>query len=424
MKAEIIFIGTELLLGQILNTNAVFLSKELASIGIDCYYQTVVGDNKERIQESFKTALQRADLVITTGGLGPTSDDLTIECWAEFFDQPLVFDEEVLKTVKARFEKANKVMSPSNKKLAYRPLGADILPNPDGSAPGIIWNVTKHCEQKQINCSSPKFVLTFPGVPRELHAMWKETAIAFLSSQLIGAKKLFYKELKFFGIGESSLAERIQDLLDLDDPTVAPLIAEGECRLRIATKASNQEEATEKIQKIEKLIEDKAKDFIYGQDLDTLESVVGKLLSGKNHTLAVAESCTGGLVSKRLTDIPGSSSYIKLNLVTYSNESKEKFLNVSSSSLESFGAVSKEVALEMAAGIQELAKTNWGMAITGVAGPDGGSPEKPVGTIYLAIVGENFKEVKKLEIGNRNRADIRWMASQEALNWMRQILSR
>ncbi|MDJ0626271.1 MAG: competence/damage-inducible protein A [Candidatus Caenarcaniphilales bacterium] len=423
MQAEIVFIGTELLLGQIANSNAVFLGRELASLGIDCFYQTVVGDNKTRIKECLRTALERADLIITTGGLGPTPDDLTTECWAELFNEEMVFDQDILKKVESVFAKANKKMSASNRKLVYRPKTAEQLPNNVGSAPGIIWDVTEHCKRLQIVGKEKKLVMTFPGVPREMEGMWKETAIPYLSNLLGENKKLFYKELKFFGISESRLAEKVKDTLNLEDPTVAPLVSLGECRLRIASKSQDAKEAQKKIKGVEEQITKTVGEFIYGYDEDTLESVVGSLLKTKNKTLSLAESCTGGLISQRLTNVPGSSSYISLNVTTYSNESKKQILNVSQDTLEKYGAVSEQVALQMAKGIKNLAKTDYALSVTGIAGPSGGTIEKPNGTVYIAIIDEEDKEfIRKLELGNRSRNDIRWASSQEALNLVRQKL--
>jgi nicotinamide-nucleotide amidase len=234
---------------------------------------------------------------------------------------------------------------------------------------------------------------------------------------------LYFKELKFFGIGESALAEKCQHLLDLNDPTVAPLTAEAECRLRIATKAANQDLADQKINTVEEQIRQIAGEFIYGENEDTLESVVAELLKKRGETIALAESCTGGLLSKRLTDVPGSSQFIKCNLVTYSNESKQKLLKVPGELLQQKGAVDPEVAIAMASGAKELAQTNWGLGITGIAGPDVGSEEKPVGLVYVAIVGANdYKKVLELRLGQRSRQDVRWVTSQEALNLVRKEL--
>lgn len=418
MKAEIIFIGTELLLGQILNSNAVFLSQELNFLGIDCHFQTIVGDNKKRIQEAVQIALQRStDFIITTGGLGPTSDDLTHESLAELFNEELKLDQKVLNHIEELFKKRNKIMTTSNAKQAYRPASADLLFNSVGTAPGIIWNISSKCQSP-----NNTIILTFPGVPREMQTMWKEVAKPFLAKKTTGGQVLVYKELKFYGIGESALAEKVQDLLDLDDPTIAPLAGKAECRLRLATKAQNQAQGLEKLKPIEDKIFARVGEFIYGFDDQTLEMVVAEKLKSQNLTLAIAESCTGGLLSKRLTDLAGSSAYTKMNIITYSNESKNEILKVELSALNSFGAVSEEVALQMAEGIKQLAKTDIGLSITGIAGPEGGSPEKPIGRVYIAISYKNLKQAQKFDFGHGTRSDIRWLASQEALNYLRKVL--
>ncbi len=417
MKAEIIFIGTELLLGQILNSNAVFLGQELASLGIDCHFQTIVGDNKERVQLAVQTATQRADLIITTGGLGPTSDDLTHESLSELFAEELKLDQKVLEHIKEMFKKRNREMADSNAKQAYRPASADLLFNPIGTAPGIIWDISKKCKT-----TDTKLILTFPGVPSEMKAMWKEIAKPFLIEKLEPKQVLVYKELKIYGLGESSLAERVQDLLDLQDPTIAPLAGRAECRLRLATKAETKEIGFEKLKTIEDEIFKRVGEFIYGFDDETLESVVANKLKKQNLTLALAESCTGGLLSQRLTELAGSSAYTKTNIITYSNESKTKMLQVEPNILEQFGAVSEEVALQMAEGVQKLAQTDLGLAITGIAGPDGGSIQKPIGLVYIAISYKNLKQAQKFDFGQATRSDIRWLASQSALNWLRKII--
>jgi nicotinamide-nucleotide amidase len=422
MKAEIIYIGTELLLGQILNSNAVFLGRELSALGIDCYFQTIVGDNKDRIKESFRIALERANLIITTGGLGPTSDDLTTECWAELFDEKLILDEKVLENIKQIFARRNRVMAESNIKQAFRPASSDLLQNPIGTAPGIIWDLTKQCKKHNLGNGEYKLAMTFPGVPREMQAMWKETAQSFLARKLSGQNILVWKELKFYGIGESALAEQVQDLLNMKDPTVAPLAGKAECRLRLATKAPTEEIGLKRLKSTEEEIFKRVGKFVYGFNDDTLESVVAQKLKKQNLILALAESCTGGLLSQRLTDIPGSSAYTKTNIVAYANESKIQLLKINPALIERFGVVSEEVAIEMAEGIRELAKADIGLSITGIAGPDGGSKEKPIGTVYIAIAYKNLKKAKKFSFGQSIRSDNRWLASQEALNWLRQIL--
>jgi len=461
MRTEIIAVGTELLLGQILNRNAQFLSQELAKIGVDCLYHTTVGDNRERIKQSLKLALNRVDIVISTGGLGPTPDDLTLESFAELLGVEMILDEKSLDHIKEFFyTRAGRDMPPSNRKQALRPITAKVLPNPDGTAPGVIWNVTEHCLningiemehelyvldkngkrhdylwEGEGNIQSgyrPKFIITFPGVPRELKSMWSETALPFLRDlsehHLLNAtgqkQTLEYRELKFYGIGESSLAEKISDLLQQSDTTVAPLASDGECRLRIATKACNREIAIQKIQETEDIIRSRVGDFIYGVDRDTLESVVAQLLKTHCLTVSLAESCTGGLVSQRLTDIAGSSAYTSLNLITYSNQSKINMLGVKEASLETWGAVSEQVAQEMATGIQNLSGSDYGLAITGIAGPESPSTDKSVGLVYLALANKegSIIDIECCNFGARQRSEIRYLASQAALNMLRLAL--
>ncbi len=423
-KAEILSIGTELLLGEILNTNAQFIATELADIAIGCYFQTTVGDNKARIKDCLTAALNRADIVITTGGLGPTVDDLTIECIAELFDTPLQFDEKTLRKIEHIFTVRGLAMPESNRKQALRPQGADILPNPYGTAPGIIWQLSPELLRKAGvgDAERMRVILTFPGVPAEMKAMWKETAHAFLSDKF-GEGTIWSCELKHYGIGESAMAEMHADLLDLENPTVAPYAGTGECRLRVTAKAESVEAAKKLAEPIVKRIREKSGMLCYGLNEDTLESVVGSLLTERNLTVAVAESCTGGLVSKRLTDIPHSSNYTLLNVVTYANEAKQKVLGVHDYILNTKGAVSAECAHAMATGVRKLAGADIGVAVTGIAGPDGGTVEKPVGLVYLALVADHFQADKKLTFSDKlSRNEIRIRSASEALNMVRMYL--
>jgi nicotinamide-nucleotide amidase len=419
MRAEIFCVGTELLLGKVVNTNATFLSRELAKLGIDCFYQTTVGDNKERIKDALKIAFERADLIITTGGLGPTADDLTVETIAEFFGQPLILDEKLFAIISDFIKIRGKEINESQKRQAMRPLDAQAIPNATGTAPGLLWDVSKYLG---FDKAYSKLIMSFPGVPKELYSMWRETAAKFLQNIQGDKKQLFIRDLKFYGISESALAEKASEFLEQENPTVAPYTGEGECLLRLACKATNEDEALKQLDSTEKKILDLVGEYFYGYNEDSLQSVVAELLKRKNKTVAVAESCTGGLISKRLTDIPGSSSFVRLNVTTYSNESKNKLLGVAEELLQNYGAVSEEVALEMARGIKNLAQTSYGLAVTGVAGPDGGTENKPVGTVYVALVGEGLEEVNKLFFGPRTREDIRWFTSQEALNMLRKNL--
>jgi nicotinamide-nucleotide amidase len=422
--AEILSIGTELLLGQIVDTNAQFLAEELAKLGINCYYRTTVGDNRERIKEAFRIAFNRANVVITTGGLGPTADDLTTECIAEFFNVPLIFDEAVFEHIKKLFEQMKFPMPESNRKQAVRPEGSSILPNPVGTAPGIIWQIEQDvCAQAGLpEMGEPRTILTYPGVPRELKAMWKETSVRFLARTY--ATGVFWScDLKHYGIGESALAEKYAPLLEMSNPTVAPYAGNWECRLRVTAKADSEDEARALAQPVIDQIRRESGSICYGMNGDTLESVVGDLLKEKKKTLSVAESCTGGLVSERLTDMPGSSEYITLNLVTYSNDAKMKMLGVDDKILKEHGAVSSECAGQMAAGIRTLTGSDIGLSVTGIAGPGGGSEEKPVGLIYLGLAFDNTVQTKKLKIPDRfTRKDIRLRTANEALNLVRLYL--
>lgn len=422
--AEILSIGTELLLGHVLDTNAQFLSQELAVLGIDCFLRTTTGDNKGRIKDAARNALSRADILITTGGLGPTADDLTTESLAELFVTPLDFDQVILDQIENLFKASNWAMPASNRKQSLIPRGASILSNPVGTAPGIIWQLDQALLSK-IGLppnSSAKVILTFPGVPQELHAMWKETARPYLT-KAFSNQAIWSCQLKHYGIGESALAEKYAHLLDLPNPTIAPYAGHNECRLTVSAKAENQEKAKTIAQPIINEILEASGTLCYGFDDETLESAVGKLLLAQHKTLAVAESCTGGLLSKRLTDISGSSAYIQLNVVSYSNQYKMKILHVPEEILSKYGAVSAECAEAMAKGILELANADIGLSVTGIAGPDGGSPEKPVGLVYIGLATAQQLLTNKLTLSpHLSRADIRQRSANAALNMVRLLL--
>jgi len=419
---EIISIGTELLLGHVLDTNSQFLAQELASLGINCFFRSTVGDNKSRIRTAVRAALQRSDILITTGGLGPTADDLTTECLAEIFNVPLDFDQSILDQIERFFKAAGQEMPANNRKQASRPRGADILPNPNGTAPGIIWRLDESLLAKQELSPGPKFILTFPGVPSELQAMWKETARPVLQNNF-GAQAIWSCQLKHYGIGESALAQKYAHLLDLANPTVAPYAGYGECRLTVTSRAESEARARAISQPIIDEILRTSGTLCYGFDDETLESAVGKMLIAKHKTLSVAESCTGGLVSKRLTDIAGSSVYVKLNVVTYSNEAKIKILGVPEELIQKYGAVSIECAEAMAKGIMKLSDTDIGLSITGIAGPDGGSPDKPVGLIYIGIATKEQSKTIELNLPSRlSRDSIRQRSASAALDTVRLLL--
>jgi len=423
-KAEILSIGTELLLGQILNSNSQFLSAELAELGIDCLWHSTVGDNKDRIKEALRTALGRVDIVLTTGGLGPTVDDLTMECLSELFAVPMVFDDQIMADIQSKFGRRGMRMPESNRKQALRPEGSRLLPNEFGTAPGVIWELgAELIEAAQIGQPERlRVILTFPGVPSEMRSMWKATARPYLTSTF-GDSVIWSCDLKHYGIGESALAEMHSEELGSANPTVAPLAGRGECRLRVTAKAPTLPEAKAMAQPVIERIRAKSGTLCYGIDDDKLESVVGDLLAARGLTVAFAESCTGGLVSKKLTDIPGSSRYVKLNIVSYSNQAKEELLGVHEYILNAKGAVSAESAHAMATGIKRLARCDIGVAVTGIAGPDGGTAEKPVGLVYLALVAEHFQADKRLKFPpEMGRSEIRHRTASEALNMVRLFL--
>lgn len=413
MAAEIICVGTELLLGDIVNTNSQYLALELANLGIPHYYQTVVGDNVERLKKAIAIALERSSILIFTGGLGPTPDDLTTETIADFFQTPLREDAETLAEIEAKFTILGRKMPPSNIKQALIPIGADFLPNPTGTAPGMIW-------QPQANVT----ILTFPGVPSEMKRMWVETAIPYLESQGWGKERIYSRFLKFRGIGESALAEKVAHLFALTNPTVAPYAGLGEVRLRIATKAPSLQAALRVIEPVATEIKEIAGLDYFGADDDTLPAVVGKLLRRQKQTLSVAESCTGGGLGEIITQVAGSSDYFWGGVISYDNRVKVALLDVNERDLNNVGAVSAIVAQQMALGVQKRLATDWGISITGIAGPGGGSETKPVGLVYIGLASPDGKvTVSEHRLGeNRERLTIRQISGYTALDRLRRNL--
>lgn len=414
MVAEVICVGTELLLGDILNSNAQFLAQQLAQLGIPHYYQTVVGDNPDRLKQVIAIASERSQLLIFTGGLGPTPDDLTVETIADFFNIPLIEHPEIIEDITQKFQQRGRVMSPSNRKQALIPQGADILPNPTGTAPGIIWQPR----------GDKLTILTFPGVPAELYPMWKQTAIPYLRQQGWSQGIIHSRTLKFWGIAESTLAEKVASFLDFTNPTVAPYANHGEVKLRISARADSEEEAEQLIIPVETQLREIAGLDCYGADEDTLASVVGQLLRETQSTVSVAESCTGGGLGQMLTDISGSSDYFWGGVIAYDNRVKAGVLKVNPQDLEELGAVSGVIAEQMAAGVRSLLNTTWGVSITGIAGPGGGSETKPVGLVYIGIAHANG-QVNSIECRfgqTRGRDWIRRVSASTALDLLRRRL--
>lgn len=412
-SAEVISIGTELLLGEILNTNTQFLAQQLAHLGIPHYYQTVVGDNPLRIQKAVAIACERSRLLIFTGGLGPTPDDLTTETLAELFGVPLVERPEVLQDIEQKFARRGRIMTPSNRKQALLPQGAEVLPNPTGSAPGMIWQPRPELT-----------ILTFPGVPSEMKEMWRQTAVPYLMGQGWGKEIIYSHTLRFWGVPESALAEKVSDLLELGNPTVAPYAGNGEVRLRVSAKAPTEAEAEALIAPVAEEIRSIAGADYYGADEDSLASVVGELLKARGQTVAVAESCTGGGLGHLITTISGSSVYFKGGVISYDNQVKVELLGVNPDDLAHWGAVSDGVARQMAKGVRDRLNTTWGLSITGIAGPDGGTDTKPVGLVYIGVAGPDA-QIESFEFNYgafRGRDFTRWLSACTALDLLRRRL--
>lgn len=409
MKAEIIAVGTEILLGDIVNTNAQYIAKKLADMGIFVYHQSVVGDNGGRLKEAYEKAFDRVDLVIATGGLGPTKDDITKEMAAEYFQKELVLHEDSLKVMEEYLSWRNQPITEGNKKQAYFPKDAIILKNPNGTAPGCIIK------------EKGKILILMPGPPREMKPMLEEEVLPYLRQYQDGV--LISKVLRICGIGESYMEEEIKDIIEAQsNPTIAPYAKAGEVTLRITAKAKNKEEAEELILPVEREIRQRLGDYVYGEGETSLEEEVAKLLINNKLTIATAESCTGGLLAAKLINYPGISSVFMEGVITYSNESKKQLLGVKEKTLEKYGAVSKETAEEMAVGVAKLGNTDIGVSVTGIAGPGGGSIEKPVGLVYLGLSIKGETQTKKLFFkGDRQR--IRDYAVTQALCWMRKELA-
>lgn len=407
MIVECVFVGTELLLGEILNTNAQYLSQRLAELGIDQYFQVTVGDNPDRLEATLRQALSRADVVITSGGLGPTPDDITREVAARVTGRPLRLDPGVLAEVEGWFRRTGRTMPENNRRQALVPEGATVLPNPVGTAPGLI---------VPAGDGSGKALILLPGPPHELQRMFTDHVVPYLTSRLGDRPlRLFSRILRFCGIGESALAELLgEDLLTRSDPTVALYAKVGEVHLRLATKAATPEEAEGRFAPVLAAIRERAGRYLYGTDATDLETAVGALLRERGETLALAESCTGGLVAQRITAVPGASAYFLAGYVTYSNEAKVEVLGIPREVLAAHGAVSEATVRAMATGARERSGATWAVSISGIAGPTGGTPEKPVGTVWIGLAGPGVVEARRYQFRG-SRQEIRQWAAQTAL---------
>lgn len=402
---EILSVGTEILLGDILNTNTKFLSEELARLGISVLRHTTVGDNPERLREAVSAALGRSDIVIATGGLGPTADDITREICCEEFGFELVFDESIAEDIRSYFRKKGADMPKTNLKQAYIPVGATVLKNENGTAPGLAMKKNGKC------------LVILPGPPYEMAPMYKKCVIPFIKEYSSGI--IVSHTVRTMKIGESAMAEICSDLLEKANPTVAPYAKMGEALLRVTAKADTIEAAEKLCAPVIEDIKSRLGKYVYGIDSENIESRVVELLKQNKLTVATAESCTAGYIPKRITDISGASSIFEYGAVTYSNAVKEKVLGVRHSTLEEFGAVSPETALEMAAGIRRISGADIGISVTGIAGPDSDESGKPAGLIYVAIDAEGYSECDTVETGRNDREYNRYVSASRALNLVR-----
>lgn len=410
MKVEILAVGTELLLGNIVNTNAQYLAARLADLGINVYHQTVVGDNEKRLFEAYTQAFKRADLVITTGGLGPTKDDITKEVAFDYFKKEAVLHEDILKNIEKYFLKIGRTMVKSNEKQAYFPSDAIILNNKVGTAPGCILE------------KDNKALIVLPGPPREMKIMFENYVVPYLMKDEQGI--LVSKVLRVIGVGESAVAEIIDDLIENGkNPTIATYAKENEVTIRITARAKDNKKGFELIKPVENEIRNRLGISVYGEENEMLEDVLGKMLVQNNLTISTAESCTGGLLAGRIINYPGISSVFKEGVITYSNDSKMKRLKVKKDTLQKFGAVSSQVAAEMAQGIAKSANTDIGISSTGLAGPSGETKEKPVGLVYIGLYIKGEIKTKELRLpGSRQR--VRNTAVIRAIDWLRVELLR
>ncbi|MEI3235025.1 competence/damage-inducible protein A [Intestinibacter bartlettii] len=405
MKAEIITVGTEILLGDILNTNCRYLSRELAAMGIEMYYQITVGDNEERLLKTLEESLNRSDIVICTGGLGPTEDDITKEVCAKYFGYELELHKPSLDAMIERFKHMNRVPTKNNEKQAYFPKEAYILKNDNGTAPGCIME------------KEGKMIVVLPGPPKEMESMFENYVKPYLSK--LTDDVIESEVLRIIGVGESKVENDILDIIDSQtNPTIATYAKGYECTLRITAKAKSVEEAKELIKPMSDEMKRRFGQSLYATGETSIEEVVAKMLVENNLKIAVAESCTGGMVSASLINYPGISSVFMEGCVTYSNEAKMKSLGVKKETLDVYGAVSDKCAKEMASGVAARYNTNVGIATTGIAGPGGGTDEKPVGLVYFGIY-INGKVITKKYVFNGDRQGIRERATRTILNDLR-----
>lgn len=405
VSAEIVCVGTELLLGDIVDTNSVHLSRGLAELGINLFHRETVGDNYDRLVRVLKSAIEENDIVITSGGLGPTCDDITKEAVAEAMELPLVLHEESLERIKAYFRKRGTAMTENNVKQAYIPEGAIVFANDYGTAP--ITAIQKN----------GKTVIMLPGVPRELCPMFDEKIKPWLMEQFSDST-IVSRNIRLFGIGESGAEDILRDLMDNStNPTIAPYAKTGEVLLRLTARGKNDDECNDLIDGLQNIVFERVGQYVYGVDVESLEEAMSIVFKEKGLKVAFAESCTGGLCAKRVIDLPGASAITEMNTIVYSYGAKEKLLGVKDETLNVYGAISEECAIEMAEGLRALSGADVAVSVTGVAGPDA-DEGKEVGTVFIGVASKNGVRVKPLTLarGKREREYIRTLAANEAIN--------
>ena len=422
MTAETLCVGTEILLGNIINTNAAYLATQYAKLGIASYYQTVVGDNAQRIRECVSQALGRSDLLVVSGGLGPTQDDITKEVVAELLGRKLNVDETSAKRIKLYFDRRGKKMSSNNIRQALIPEDARIIDNNNGLAPGVLINLSaKEAAQFGKSADNAPMILLLPGPPEELTAMW-ETEVAGILQKYTG-QVIYSAMVKICGRAESEVAELLDDLICSEgDVSVAPYAKTGEVHVRVTARAEDEKDAKKLVKPVIKEIKNRLGDSVFTTHEETsLEQSVVELLLANGLTVTTAESCTGGLIAGRLINVPGVSEIFKSGYITYSNKAKRKIIGVKRKSLEKYGAVSAQVVREMAEGVAAYTKSDVAVAVSGIAGPDGGTAEKPVGLVYIAVSVCGQVTVKDYHFSG-NRAKVRESSVASALILMRQCI--
>ncbi len=413
MNAQLLIVGSELLTPGSNDTNSAYLIERLASAGIPVVFRATVGDDRDAIAEAARQALARADLVVATGGLGPTSDDVTREGFADALGLAMDLDEVVLEGIRLRFERRGFTMAEVNRKQALVPEGAKVLANDVGTAPGLWITATPPAIK-----GGAKDVVLLPGPPHELQSIFESQVLPRLAERASG---VVYRTKQLFiaGLPESSVEQKVGPIYgEYDNPSTTILASAGQVEIRLTARASTPTEADTGNEELASKLRDVLGTKIFSETGESLEAVVGHLLSERSLTIAVAESCTGGLIAHRLTEVPGSSRYVERGFVTYSNESKVELLGVPDALIRAHGAVSEEVAKSMAEGARNKAGTDLAVAVTGIAGPDGGSVEKPVGLVFIAVSDGKVSVVRRLRIPGA-RSQVKWWSSQAALNLLR-----